>query len=103
MLFRKMTVIETLGRKHSIPILIALYKSNAFQKGVMYQLLLKEKLGHKSESIKNRLNELRHEKLLDFKVEIKFQAREDIWLTSKGKQVAEKLVEIEKIIEKLKL
>lgn len=90
--------MSVLEKKHAIPILIALYKAKSFEKGNIYQLTLKKLLGHKSESIKHRLTELKNEGFIDYESVAEFQHKEYIWLTPKGKHVAEKLVEIEEIL-----
>lgn len=95
-----MTAIEILGKKHSIPILITLYKNKSFEKGKTFQKQLKEEIGHKTDTVKNRLFELREMDLANFEASEEFQHKEYSWLTPKGKRVAEKLVEIEEIIKK---
>lgn len=46
-----------------------------------------------------RLSELKALGLVDEETENKFGGRRYIWLTEKGKKIAEKLIEIEKILE----
>ena len=95
-----MSYIDILGKKHSIPILIALYKSKSFEKGIIYQQKLKTLIGRKADTIRTRLFELKDVRLIDFEFAEEFQHKEYIWLTEKGKKIAEKLVEIEKIVNK---
>jgi len=90
--------MSVLEKKHSISILIILYKEKSFEKGNVYQLELKKLLGHKSETIKNRLYDLRDAGLIKFEITSEFQHKEYIWVTPKGRRVAEKLVEIEEIL-----
>ena len=94
-----MAVTEVLGKKHSMPILIALYKNNSFEKGKTFQKQLKKQIGHKTDTVKNRLFELRELGLVKFETSEEFQHKEYSWLTPKGKCVAEKLAEIEEIIK----
>jgi len=91
--------MPVLEKKHTISIIIALYKMKSFEIGKAYQLTLKRFLNHKSESIKYRLVELKQEKLIDYESVAQFQHKEYIWLTPKGKRIAEKLLEIEEILK----
>jgi len=74
---------------------MALFK----HKGQMYFTELKKKIGKGSMSTLNmRIFELKNQGLLDDKLEDKFGGRRYIWLTEKGKKIAEHLIEIEKIL-----
>jgi len=84
-----------LEKSVSTDILITLFN----QKGQMYFTELKKKIGKGSMSTLNmRIFELKNQGLLDDKLEDKFGGRRYIWLTEKGKSVAEHLKEIEKIV-----
>ena len=66
----------------------------------MYQKEIKEKIGKKG-TIDIRLKELELLGIIASEVEDKFQGKKWYWLTEKGKKVAEHLIEIEKIMERL--
>jgi DNA-binding HxlR family transcriptional regulator len=84
-----------LERSGSPEILMALFK----RKGQMYFTELKENIGKGSLSTMNmRIFELKAQGLVDDKLEDKFGGRRYIWLTERGKKVAEHLLEIEKIL-----
>jgi len=81
-------------KSQTIGILISLYKYG----DKMYLTQLFDKLGHKGSLVMGRLNELHNLGLINDEVEEKFGGRRYIWLTEKGKKVAERLVEIERIM-----
>jgi DNA-binding HxlR family transcriptional regulator len=88
----KLAYLEKSG---SPEILMALFTC----KGQMYFTELKEKIGKGSLSTMNmRIFELKAQGLIDDKLEDKFGGRRYIWLTEKGKKIAERLLEIEKIL-----
>jgi len=66
----------------------------------MYQKEIKDKIGKKG-TIDIRLKELELLGIIASEVEDKFQGKKWYWLTEKGKKVAEHLIEIEKIMERL--
>ena len=82
-------------RTHATGILTTLLQSEK-----IYFSELKNIIGKGSSSTINiALNELKTLGLVDEEVEDKFGGRRYIWLTPKGKQVAEKLKEIEEILK----
>ena len=87
--------MELLSKSHVINILVTL-----LEKDRMYysELTKKMNVGNYG-TINLRINELKSIGLIDEKIEDKFGGRRYIWLTPKGKKVAEKLVEIEKILK----
>ena len=87
--------LSFLEKSGSADILMALFKYN----GQMYFTELKEKIGRGSMSTLNmRIFELKAQGLIDDKTENKFGGRRYIWLTEKGKKIAEHLIEIEKML-----
>ncbi|MBN1861913.1 MAG: winged helix-turn-helix transcriptional regulator, partial [Candidatus Thermoplasmatota archaeon] len=88
----KLAFLENSGTSRILTILL---KNNR----QMYLTELKKKIGPGSMSTLNmRILELKNLGLLDDKLEEKFGGRRYIWLTEKGKKIAEYLLEIEKII-----
>lgn len=88
----KMEILEKAG---SIDILISLLK----QKGKMYVTELKKKIGKGSMSTLNmRILELKNRGLIKDEQESKFGGRRYIWLTDKGKKIAEHLIDIQRLL-----
>ena len=84
-----------LERSHTTDILIELSKNDK-----MYLTEIREALGKGSSStIDKVIRELYHIGLIEEETEDKFGGRRNVWLTPKGKRIAEKLIEIEEIIE----
>jgi len=97
MLFFNMRKIGSwLERTHTKAILIELSK-----KDKTYLTELREAIGKGSSStIDNVLMDLYFNGLIEEEIEDKFGGRRNIWLTQKGKQIAQKLIEIDEIIKK---
>ena len=66
----------------------------------MYQKEIKEKIGKKG-TIDIRLKELELLGIIASEVEDKFQGKKWYWLTPEGKEIAEYLVKIEEVMERL--
>jgi len=82
-------------RTHAVDILKQLSR-----KDKMYFTELKNIIGEGSSSTINIvLNELEAINLIEEKIENKFGGKRYIWLTPMGKRIAEKLIEIEKILK----
>jgi len=90
-----MSKIEILEKAGSTNILISLLK----YKGKMYVTELKKEIGKGSMSTLNmRLLELKNKGLIKDEQENKFGGRRYIWLTGKGKKIAEHLLDIKNLI-----
>jgi len=63
----------------------------------MYQKEIKDRLGKKG-TVDIRLKELELLGIIASEVEDKFQGKKWYWLTERGRKIAEKIIEIEKIM-----
>ena len=89
---KKLKILEKAG---STDILISLLK----QKGKMYVTELKKEIGKGSMSTLNmRILELKNQGLIKDEQESKFGGRRYIWLTEKGKKIAEHLIDIQRLL-----
>ena len=87
-----MSFLEKAG---STDILITLLRQN----GKMYFTELKKEIGKGSMSTLNmRILELKNQGLIKDELESKFGGRKYIWLTDKGKKIANYLLEIERML-----
>lgn len=88
----KLSFLEKAG---STDILITLLRQN----GKMYFTELKKEIGKGSMSTLNmRILELKNQGLIKDELESKFGGRKYIWLTDKGKKIANYLLEIERML-----
>jgi len=90
-----MTEFEKLEKNKSLTILATLYTIG----NKTYHSELRKKAQIGINTLDKRLFELRSIGLIEEEIEDKFGGRRYIWLTPKGKRVAEKLVEIEDILK----
>ena len=92
---------KVLEKNHSITILVTLVKANK----MFFSELKKESQIGSSLTISSRLEDLKKADLIKDKTEETTEkgryvgVKRYIWLTPKGKKIAEKLVEIESILE----
>lgn len=87
--------MEILSQSHVINLLIVL-----LEKDRMYYSELTKKMDVGNFTAVNlRISKLKAMGLVDESIEDKFGGKRYIWLTHKGKKVAEKLIEIEKILK----
>ena len=87
--------MEILSKSHVAKILKTLLKKDRMYYSELTNNMKLSNYG----TINLRINELKTLGLVDEEVEDKFGGRRYIWLTPKGKQVAEKLKEIEEILK----
>ena len=90
-----MIKIENLENSGALALLIALQKIG--EKTYHDKLRKESKIG--INTLNRRLLELKAINFINEETEDKFGGRRYIWLTPKGKRIAEKLLEIEKILE----
>jgi len=87
--------LSFLEKAGSTDILITLLRQN----GKMYFTELKKEIGKGSMSTLNmRILELKNQGLIKDELESKFGGRKYIWLTDKGKKIANYLLEIERML-----
>lgn len=87
------SIYKVLEKSKSIEILVTLYGEN---KIFLSELLVKLKTKD-TNTINRRIDTLRDAGLIKDETEAKFGGRRYIWLTEKGKKVASKLKNIEKV------
>jgi len=92
-----MTEIEKLENTGVLCILTTLYKLN----GKTYHQDLRNKANVAINTLDKRLLELKSLNLINDKIEEKFGGKRLIWITPQGRVIAQKLVEIEKILKKI--
>lgn len=92
--FIQMVEIEKLENSGALTVLITIYN---LKKTYQDELRRESKIG--INTLKSRLVELQSVGLIKEETEDKFGGKHYLWLTPKGKRIAEKLVEIEEILK----
>ena len=94
--------IEALEKEKAIQILIELYKMEINNEDKINRAKNKiaAKIGGSPSTFIKRFNELEKEGFIHIEQEKDFPFKEFVYLTEKGRKVAEHLIEIERIIER---